>query len=101
MSYLDIALNNGTPVATKNSGLLVCTGSGSSSWNFTMNRISHEVVQRIFDISGYKNANVDEVVAKYNNSLRFTPGNDYTQVPCNMSNGISSELENIFFSTLN
>lgn len=75
VSYLDIALNDGALISTKNSGLLICTGCGSSSWSFSMNRISHEVVQKIFDIGGYKNADIDKVVEEYNNSLRYAQGN--------------------------
>lgn len=74
VSYLDVSVNDGELTTTKNSGICVCTGSGSSSWNFTMNRISHDVVQRLLKISGYTNARIDEIVEAYNNSLRFAPG---------------------------
>lgn len=74
VSYLDISVNDGDFIMTKNSGICICTGSGSSSWNFTMNRISREVVQKLFSISGYKHSNIDNIVEKYNNSLRFPAG---------------------------
>lgn len=74
VSYLDISVNDGEFITTKNSGICICTGSGSSSWNYTMNRISEDVVRKLFSISGHKFDKIDEIVNKYNNSLRFKAG---------------------------
>lgn len=76
VSYLDIAVDDGDFITTKSSGICICTGSGSSSWNFTMNRISREVVQKLFTISGHPKTNLDEIVEKYNNSLRYPQGSE-------------------------
>lgn len=74
VSYLDIAVDDGELTTTKNSGICVCTGSGSSSWNFSMNRISREVVDKLFTLGGHKTNNVHNIVDAYNSSLRYAPG---------------------------
>ncbi len=86
VSYLDVSVDDGELISTKNSGICVCTGSGSSSWNFTMNRISHQVVEKLFSIQGYSHENIDDIVEKYNASLRFAAGG-YPKIECTMYKG--------------
>ncbi|XP_065218544.1 NAD kinase 2, mitochondrial isoform X2 [Planococcus citri] len=76
VSYLDVSVDDGEYITTKSSGMCICTGSGSSSWNYTMNRISEDVVRKLFSISGHNNDNIDEIVEKYNSSLRFNSDDD-------------------------
>lgn len=75
-SHLEISLDNGEPTGIKCSGLCVSTGTGSSSWHLSMNRLSVQTVAEIFDILKLDakdgNENNAAVTAKeYNSRLIF------------------------------
>lgn len=67
---------------TKSSGLCVSTGTGSSSWLTSINRLSTENVKSLFEIikscGGEVSPNIcpERVSDAYNKGLVFQPGND-------------------------
>ena len=53
VSYYDITIDNAAPVRQKSSGIAVCTGTGSTSWFHSINRLSKHTVQAILQIGIY------------------------------------------------
>jgi NAD+ kinase len=51
-SYYEISHDGSPSERQKSSGLLVYTGSGSTSWAYNMNRVSSETVQKLLHIAG-------------------------------------------------
>ena len=44
VSYLEVEFDNDpVPVKTRNSGLCISTGTGSTSWTFNINKLTHQV----------------------------------------------------------
>lgn len=79
-SQLEVSLNNGSPFSVKCSGICITTGTGSSSWHLSMNRLPVQTVMKIFDIINYEPTMEKEkaaaLVAKsYNKHLIFPEGN--------------------------
>ncbi|KAF5281825.1 hypothetical protein FQA39_LY05039 [Lamprigera yunnana] len=80
VSYLEINLNGSDKVtSTKCSGLCVATGTGSTSWHLSINRIPKDVMTNILNLVEDntehckvldKSAQITEL---YNNSLIFRP----------------------------
>ncbi|CAH1403742.1 unnamed protein product [Nezara viridula] len=61
----------------KCSGLCVSTGTGSTSWHMSINRLTEEKVRMVMKLSGHPVNDKDEISSitqKYNSSLRFSPG---------------------------
>lgn len=92
-SHLEITLDNGEPTGIKCSGLCVSTGTGSTSWHLSMNRLSVQTLAEIFDIlklnpkEGVQTAAT--IAAKeYNSRLIFNASKYYS---------LSSLLLNILF----
>jgi len=82
VSYFEISVNGGERVKTKNAGLCVSTGTGSTSWSYNISKISPQTVDAICDIlSKEKYAEImpkfgskhisDQVTRMYNNRLTF------------------------------
>lgn len=76
-SHLEITLDNGEPTGIKSSGLCVSTGTGSSSWHLSMNRLSVETMVQIFDILKLdpkegKEYSAAMTAQEYNNRLMFS-----------------------------
>nr|XP_024214069.1 NAD kinase 2, mitochondrial [Halyomorpha halys] len=60
----------------KCSGLCISTGTGSTSWHMSINRLTEEKVRMVMELSGHPPNDEDEVACitkKYNKSLRFSP----------------------------
>ena len=43
VSYYELGTNGTTPVKLKSSGVTICTGTGSTSWSFNINKLTHQV----------------------------------------------------------
>lgn len=77
VSYFELSINNNRPVKVKSSGLAVCTGTGSTSWNLNMNKLTAHQVQSILKIiasqHGIELPNVDtlRVAKEFNEMLTF------------------------------
>ncbi|VDK74458.1 unnamed protein product [Litomosoides sigmodontis] len=82
VSYYEIQCDNGEMVKQKSSGVIVCTGSGSTSWYFNMNKMTDHCVSNILDIASKEIGNralgedkslVQRIRDIYNSRLLFTP----------------------------
>jgi NAD+ kinase len=94
VSYFEVATDNGEKVKTKNAGVCVSTGTGSTSWSYNISKISSQTVKEIIQIikdeakgAGSKDAfeslkllerkGLEEKVStKYNNNLIFNAENN-------------------------
>lgn len=84
VSYFEMCLNKSSKsVQIKSSGLCVCTGTGSTSWNLSINRISKQDIRNILELyNKEKNKKVEKdfdklvqnVSDNFNQRFRFNPG---------------------------
>ena len=58
----------------KSSGICVSTGTGSTSWHLSMNRITGHGVEQVFKCAGIDTIDFSRIAKKYNDSLVFKPG---------------------------
>uniref|UniRef100_A0A1I8ESM2 NAD(+) kinase n=2 Tax=Wuchereria bancrofti TaxID=6293 RepID=A0A1I8ESM2_WUCBA len=82
VSYYEIQYDDSEMVKQKSSGVIVCTGSGSTSWYFNINKVTDHCVSSILDIAskeiGYATLAEDKSLIQrirdiYNSRLLFTP----------------------------
>ncbi|XP_052862163.1 NAD kinase 2, mitochondrial [Anopheles cruzii] len=81
VSHLQLCIDNSETVTkTKSSGLCVSTGTGSTSWLMSMNRLSQNNVQDLLDIVRKRTApgaldaiDASTVSEEYNDNLVFPP----------------------------
>uniref|UniRef100_A0A1B6LJF1 NAD(+) kinase n=1 Tax=Graphocephala atropunctata TaxID=36148 RepID=A0A1B6LJF1_9HEMI len=74
VSYMEMRLQpRGEVTKVKSSGLCVSTGTGSTSWHLSMNRITSHGVQEILRCAGVPAADYNIIADKYNHSLLFDP----------------------------
>ncbi|XP_075219223.1 NAD kinase 2, mitochondrial [Lycorma delicatula] len=74
VSYFELEFPNQPVTKVKSSGLCICTGTGSSSWHFSMNRLNVKDAQEILKLAGISHSiKIDELVARYNDSLMLRP----------------------------
>uniref|UniRef100_A0A0K0EK07 NAD(+) kinase n=1 Tax=Strongyloides stercoralis TaxID=6248 RepID=A0A0K0EK07_STRER len=83
VSYYELQIDDGPMLKQKSSGLTVCTGTGSSSWHYNINRITEQKMDSILDIledlnidfKGKRCASfVEEACNRFNSKLKFDPG---------------------------
>lgn len=78
-------INNSSKSAkVKSSGLCVCTGTGSTSWSMSINRLNRQDIKNIIElyieesgIQGYRDLSeglIDSVYENYNQRFRYQPG---------------------------
>ncbi|KAJ2938171.1 hypothetical protein O0L34_g18511 [Tuta absoluta] len=87
VSLLRLQIDNGKWTRTKSSGLCVTTGTGSTSWHFSINCLrTHSVLKLMKILSQDYNVQVEptlekarEVAEMYNQRLMFPPDSDYLQ----------------------
>lgn len=80
-SYYEISINDGPWEKHKNSGLNVCTGTGSKAWSYNINKLASQEVEDLLLIAqrGSRAAQplepafVEQVTQHYNESLIFSP----------------------------
>lgn len=84
VSYYELSVDGTERTKVKSSGLCVSTGTGSTSWTFNINKLTHQSVcdllKIIHDETGlnldYNDRRlIDRLTAKFNDSLIFGPGN--------------------------
>ncbi|CEF59434.1 NAD kinase 2, mitochondrial [Strongyloides ratti] len=81
VSYFEVSINNEKPVKQKNSGISICTGTGSTAWHFNINKLYDDKLKSIINvlenmgvIFENKNSNfIKEVCNRYNKKLIFDP----------------------------
>lgn len=83
VSYYEFSVDNRTKAKLKSSGLTICTGTGSTSWYFNINKVTPQCIKSLFQIINkeLKGQNLPEndttlierITDKFNNSLIFDP----------------------------
>ncbi|VDO52716.1 unnamed protein product, partial [Brugia timori] len=82
VSYYEIQYDDSEMVKQKSSGVIICTGSGSTSWYFNVNKVTDHCVSSILDIAskeiGCTTLTEDKSLIQrirdiYNSRLLFTP----------------------------
>uniref|UniRef100_A0AC35TSL4 NAD(+) kinase n=1 Tax=Rhabditophanes sp. KR3021 TaxID=114890 RepID=A0AC35TSL4_9BILA len=85
VSYYELQIDDSPMLKQKSSGMTVCTGTGSTSWHYNINRINEQKMNGIFDVLkdmgvdlGTMNRDdlVENVCNKYNHTLIFDPSYD-------------------------
>lgn len=83
MSHLHIRPSSSQKITkTKSSGLCVSTGTGSTSWHTSINRMSKKNVEELLEIlkcNNEKLATIDsqQISEEYNKRLVFEPGKNH------------------------
>lgn len=82
VSYYEFSIDSVPREKIKSSGLTVCTGTGSTSWSFNINKVTEQCVSHLLKITSQE-AKVDipvsnsdlvsQITTKFNNSLIFDP----------------------------
>lgn len=104
VSYFELQIEDKLFVKVKSSGVTICTGTGSTSWSFNINKISPQSVSTLFKIINEEtNASLDasneqltkSITKKFNDSLIFDVCKNsmaYTvRDPVYMGNGFDSD----------
>ncbi|KJH51218.1 hypothetical protein DICVIV_02583, partial [Dictyocaulus viviparus] len=82
VSYYEIQIDDGKMTKQKSSGIAICTGTGSTSWYFNINKLTEQCVSELLQITsdrcGVKlpiddKRVVSEICAKFNEQLIFKP----------------------------
>lgn len=85
VSYYEMQVDGGERSKVKSSGMCVSTGTGSTSWTFSIDRLTHQSVEELVriiadetglgpDILSDKNLNlIDKITSRFNNTLVFKP----------------------------
>lgn len=82
VSYYDVQINDGPLMKQKSSGMTVCTGTGSTSWHYNINRLTDQNLKEVLDVMNRMGINFDremddnvteEVCRRYNDKLVFEP----------------------------
>lgn len=82
VSYLEIQLDKEPVFKSRNSGLCISTGTGSTSWIFNINKLTHHAVESLLRITfettrfplNWKDQKlVESVTSKFNNQLVHDP----------------------------
>jgi hypothetical protein len=77
VSYFGLSLDGGSWTKVKSSGLCVSTGTGSTSWHFSINRITEQTVAELVKLlvtSRQDPGLVKQVTNEFNRSLVFSCG---------------------------
>ncbi|VDP15480.1 unnamed protein product [Onchocerca flexuosa] len=81
VSYYDVQIDDGPMVRQKSSGMIACTGTGSTSWNYNINRVSEQHIGELSSIMADMNllainptdAITEEICKRFNEKLLFDP----------------------------
>uniref|UniRef100_A0A7E4W1K9 NAD(+) kinase n=1 Tax=Panagrellus redivivus TaxID=6233 RepID=A0A7E4W1K9_PANRE len=82
VSYYEVQIDDGPMLKQKSSGMTVCTGTGSTSWHYNINRLTEQTVGDVIHIMagmGFKADHdiddkvVEEVCRRFNQQLIFEP----------------------------
>lgn len=77
VSYFGLSFDNGAWTKVKSSGLCVSTGTGSTSWHLSINRITEQSVAEVMKLLGTPNQDpglVKRVTDEFNQNLVFSCG---------------------------
>lgn len=83
VSYYELSVDGSERVKVKSSGLCVSTGTGSTSWTFNINKLTHQSVGDLMKLIKEETGLplktedqrlIDRITAKFNDNLIFGPG---------------------------
>ncbi|XP_039297716.1 NAD kinase 2, mitochondrial isoform X2 [Nilaparvata lugens] len=80
VSYFELKLPNHPLTKVKSSGLCICTGTGSTSWHLSMNRITKQSIEQVLKFANATSDKVESIVQDFNNSLIFSPVYKHTKI---------------------
>ena len=95
VSYYELSVDGSERSKVKSSGLCVSTGTGSTSWTFNINKLTHQSVSDLMKLIqeetrlplDYKDHRlIDRITAKFNDNLIFGPGkgDNHKYIPINI-----------------
>ncbi|CAJ0605502.1 unnamed protein product [Cylicocyclus nassatus] len=82
VSYYEIKIDKSAMVRQKSSGIAICTGTGSTSWYFNINKLTDQCVSELLRIAAerckvnlpFNNEQVvSDICTKFNQQLIFSP----------------------------
>lgn len=83
VSYMELTIDNHEKTKVKSSGVTICTGTGSTSWSFNINKLTTQCVRKLFQVINEKcpgvslpvenNETIQTVTDTFNNRLIFSP----------------------------
>lgn len=82
VSYYEVQLDDGPLMKQKSSGLTICTGTGSTSWHYNINRLTEQNLKEVLEMITQMGFNLDrevdnhvleEICKRYNQQLVFEP----------------------------
>ncbi|CAG7629566.1 unnamed protein product [Allacma fusca] len=82
VSYFEVAVNRDERIKTKNAGMCVSTGTGSTSWSYNISKISPQIVSQIIEIladegvqgiSAKTKSFIEKITKLYNERLTLNP----------------------------
>lgn len=82
VSYCELSVDNNRMVKLKSSGLTVCTGTGSTSWYYNINKLTEQQVKSILEIANTvtntgpappgEGSIIRDITKKFNETLVFS-----------------------------
>jgi NAD+ kinase len=85
VSYLELKIDQNPVFKSRNSGLCISTGTGSTSWTFNINKLTHHAVESLlkivyettrFPLNWKDGKLVEAITQKFNNELVYDPEAD-------------------------
>jgi len=82
VSYYELQVDSGPSMKQKSSGMTICTGTGSTSWHYNINRLTEQNLEEILSIFNQlgmhldreiDNELVEEICRRFNDKLIFHP----------------------------
>lgn len=83
VSYYELSIDNNRFIKMKSSGLTVCTGTGSTSWYYNINKLTEQQVQSIVAIINKTTQStkvrpndsvlIGDITKQFNETLTFSP----------------------------
>lgn len=74
VSNIDLKVDDANEIPVKCSGMLVSTGTGSTSWHYTHNQLATQTVRKLLSFAGADPNKAYDVARTYNSNLIFNPG---------------------------
>lgn len=114
VSYYEFSVDNNRLIKMKSSGLTVCTGTGSTSWYYNINKITEQQVKSIVEIINKVTKNtqvkpddsrlIGEITKQFNETLTFQATEpimaysirdpvDYATAPSHNHRGYAKRIE--------
>ncbi|CAH0394897.1 unnamed protein product [Bemisia tabaci] len=73
VSNIDLKVDDANEIPVKCSGMLVSTGTGSTSWHYTHNQLATQTVRKLLSFAGADPNKAYDVARTYNSNLIFNP----------------------------